>query len=162
MRFTASCAATWGSALAKRGSHSHGPTTPTRNQAACPGLARKPRQRRRRMNLWRPQRIMENKERNTGGRGEWCRAGEEEWRGGAKAPGSGAASTSEGNTPLIAFLPWPSGAPNSLEEAGLKGLDPWKNRRLGESEGQLYCWSCCSVRVKNSSTVVHTGPNVSI
>lgn len=145
MRFTASCAATWGRALAKRGSHSHGPTTPTRNQAASAGLGRKHRETRKGMNLWRPQRIMENRERYRRGWGEWCRAGEKWLRGGTKGHGSGAASMSEGrwwrHTHLIAFLHWPSRAQNTLEEAGLKGLDPWKNRKLGESKDQLHCWS---------------------
>lgn len=48
MWVTASCAAALGRALAKMGSHPHGPTTPTRNHAACAEQGSKLRRARRR------------------------------------------------------------------------------------------------------------------
>lgn len=70
MRLTASCAATLGRALAKRGSHPQGPTTPMRNKAASAGLGSKQRDARKaRKNLWRPLMGV-------------CGGGGEEWDGG--------------------------------------------------------------------------------
>lgn len=163
MRFTASCAATWGRALAKRGSHSHGPTTPTRNQAACTGVGRKHRETRRRRNLWRPQRIMENRERYTKGWGEWYRAG---WEEELRVMGQGllpcVRDNDEGTLLWLHScidLPKPK---MPQRKAVWKAWTPGKTGELGDSKDQLLSCGWCSIWVKNNSKMVRTRPYVKI
>lgn len=123
MRLTASWAATLGRALAKRGSHPQGPTTPTRNQAACAGQGSKHRATR------------------TGRRKPWMPRRSGGFTGGGKNDGSGALSG-------VCFHVWgrmmkarccdfisrftTSRAHKNLEEDSLKELLLWNNEGLGE------------------------------
>ena len=122
MRLTASCAATLGRALAKRGSHPHGPTTPTWNQVAWAGQGNKHREDRR--NPSRP------------------------WRRGHGGSFTGGGKDVELTSGAVCFRVWGKmmkarrcdrissfttfRAHRNLDKDGLKVLLPWNNEGFGE------------------------------